>query len=108
MLSTFTGRLLIGIAILVITFLQFKLWLGEGGYADRHAMVELTQQQNDKNLKLAERNRVLAAEVNDLKNGMEAVEEHARLDLGLVRSHETFIQLTALPPPTAVSKPAAS
>lgn len=109
MLSTFTGRLLIGIAILVIIVLQFKLWFGEGGYTDRHAMIELTEQQNEKNLKLAERNRVLAAEVNDLKNGMEAVEEHARIDLGLVRPHETFVQLSALPPPVAVAPtPAAS
>lgn len=108
MLSTITGRLLIGIAILVITFLQFKLWFGEGGYTDRHAMVELTKQQDEKNIKLAERNRVLAAEVNDLKNGMEAVEEHARLDLGLIRPHETFVQLSALPPPVAVQTPAAS
>jgi len=101
MLSTFTGRLMIGLAILVIGFLQYKLWLGEGGYRDRQALVRLTQQQDAENAKAAERNRVLFAEVNDLKNGMEAVEEHARMDLGLVRPRETFVQLSALPPPVA-------
>ena len=101
MLSTFTGRLMIGIAILVIGYLQYKLWLGEGGYRDRQALVHLTHQQDAENAKAAERNRVLSAEVNDLKNGMEAVEEHARMDLGLVRPRETFVQLSALPPPVA-------
>lgn len=101
MLSTFTGRLMIGLAILVISYLQYKLWLGEGGYRDRQALVHLTQQQDAENMKAAERNRVLSAEVNDLKNGMEAVEEHARMDLGLIRPRETFVQLSALPPPVA-------
>lgn len=107
MLSTFTGRLMIGIAILVIAYLQYKLWMGEGGYHDRQALVHLAQKQDADNLKAAERNRVLSAEVDDLKNGMEAVEEHARMDLGLVRPRETFVQLSALPPPVA-TPPASS
>lgn len=102
MLSTFTGRLMIGIAILVIAYLQYKLWMGEGGYHDRQALVHLAQKQDADNLKASERNRVLSAEVDDLKNGMEAVEEHARMDLGLVRPRETFVQLSALPPPVAM------
>ncbi len=102
MLSTFTGRLMIGVAILVIAYLQYKLWMGEGGYHERQALVHMARQQDAENLKLAERNRVLSAEVNDVKDGMEAVEEHARLDLGLVRPRETFVQLSALPPPVAI------
>ncbi len=41
-------------------------------------------------------NRILAAEVFDLKNGTEAIEEHARLDLGLVKPHETFVQMSTI------------
>ena len=48
------------------------------------------------NTELKERNRVLAAEVYDLKNGIEAIEEHARLDLGLVKPHETFVQMSTI------------
>lgn len=48
------------------------------------------------NEELKERNRVLAAEVYDLKNGVEAIEEHARLDLGLVKPHETFVQMSTV------------
>ncbi len=102
MLSTFTGRIIFAVAILVIAFLQFKLWMGEGGYGERQRLALLIQQQNKQNEQLSERNRVLSAEVHDLKDGMEAVEEHARLDLGLIRPHETFVQLTALPPPVIV------
>jgi cell division protein FtsB len=101
MLSTFTGRLMIGLAILVIAYLQYKLWLGDGGYRNRQALAHLTHQQDVQNQQAAERNRVLSAEVSDLKNGMEAVEEHARMDLGLIRPGETFVQLSALPPPVA-------
>ncbi|AXI02182.1 cell division protein FtsB [Aquirhabdus parva] len=109
MLSTLTGRLILIVAIVVIAFLQFKLWMGEGGYRERQRLASLIQQQNQQNDQLAERNRVLSAEVHDLKDGMEAVEEHARLDLGLIRPHETFVQLTALPPPViAAPAPPAS
>ncbi len=108
MLSTLSGRITVLFAILIIAFLQYKLWLGEGGYRERQQMVGLVQQQDAQNLQLAERNRILSAEVEDLKRGMEAVEEHARLDLGLIRPHETFVQLTALPPPVIASPPPAS
>ncbi len=103
MLSTFMGRLMIGIAILVVAYLQYKLWMGEGGYRDRQALADLVHHQDTENLKASERNRVLSAEVDDLKNGMESVEEHARMDLGLIRPNETFVQLSVLPPPVTKS-----
>jgi len=99
MLSTLSGRVIVLLGILVIGYLQYKLWMGEGGFRERQHLVNMVQQQDQQNTQLAERNRVLAAEVDDLKNGMEAVEEHARLDLGLIKPQETFVQLTALPPP---------
>jgi cell division protein FtsB len=106
MLSTFMGRLITAIAILIVAYLQYKMWMGEGGYRDHQALVDLVRHQDTENLKAAERNRVLSAEVDDLKNGMESVEEHARMDLGLIRPHETFVQLSVLPPPAAIKLPA--
>lgn len=99
MLSTLSGRLVFLVAILLITLLQYKLWWGESGYYDRQALKQRIEQQHVDNVKLSERNRILSAEVYDLKNGLEAVEEHARLDLGLIKPRETFVQLTTVPLP---------
>ena len=66
------------------------------GYRDHAALTEKIQQQIELNTELKERNRVLAAEVYDLKNGVEAIEEHARLDLGLIKPHETFVQMSTI------------
>lgn len=102
MLSTLSGRIVLVIAILLLATLQFKLWWGESGFYDRQALKERIAQQHQENEALAERNRVLSAEVYDLKNGVEAVEEHARLDLGLIKPNETFVQMSMLPPPAPI------
>ena len=99
MLSTLSGRIVLLLAIALLALLQYKLWWGESGYDDRQALKKRISLQNIENTKLTERNRVLSAEVHDLKQGMEAVEEHARLDLGLIKPRETFVQLSTLPMP---------
>ncbi len=83
------------IAALIVLFvlLQFKLWLGEGGMKDVWALDEAIAAQTDKNVRLKERNRTLSAEVDDLKQGLEAIEERARYDLGMIREGETFFQV---------------
>ncbi len=96
MLSTFSGRAVLALAVLLLATLQYKLWWGESGYYDRQALKGLIEQQHEENGTLAERNRILSAEVYDLKNGMEAVEEHARLDLGLIKPNETFVQMSTM------------
>lgn len=96
MLSTLSGRIVFLIAVLLLLMLQYKLWWGESGYYDRQSMRERIEQQRLENDKLRERNRILSAEVYDLKSGMEAVEEHARLDLGLIKPNETFVQMSTL------------
>ncbi|MCG2952936.1 septum formation initiator family protein, partial [Escherichia coli] len=60
------------------------------------ALTQQIAQQAEINQELKERNRILAAEVYDLKNGTEAIEEHARLDLGLIKPHETFVQMSTI------------
>ena len=90
------SKALLGLAIFLIAGFQYLYWFGEGGYQDHAALTEKIQQQTELNQDLKDRNRVLAAEVYDLKNGVEAIEEHARLDLGLIKPHETFVQMSTI------------
>lgn len=95
-LKTTSSKVLLVLAVIIIAVLQFRFWFGEGGYFPHHALLEQIHQQTELNAELKERNRILAAEVFDLKNGVEAIEEHARLDLGLIKPHETFVQMSTI------------
>ncbi len=90
------GRIIIGFAIVLIAGLQYAYWFGESGYHMHQKLLNDIALQIEANGELKERNRILAAEVFDLKNGSEAIEEHARLDLGLIKPHETFIQMSMI------------
>lgn len=98
--------LALALAFLIVV-LQYPLWLGKGGWLrvwDLDRQVALQKEQNDK---LKRRNNALDAEVRDLKQGFEAVEERARYELGMVRSDEIFFQI--IPPATGgAAEPAAS
>lgn len=96
MFSSLVGRIIIGLAALLVAGLQYAYWFGESGYYMYQKLLEDTTLQTEANAELKERNRILAAEVYDLKNGAEAIEEHARLDLGLIKPHETFIQMSMI------------
>ncbi len=80
-----------------LVLLQYRVWLsGDGAREVLRLRVEVNsqQQQNDA---LAERNRELAGEVRDLKQGYAALEERARVDLGMVAGNETFYQVVPRP-----------
>ncbi|MFT4020627.1 MAG: septum formation initiator family protein [Acinetobacter sp.] len=94
--DSFSSRVILGLAIILIAGFQYMFWYGEGGYYDHQKLMQQIQQQADVNNELKERNRILGAEVYDLKNGAEAIEEHARLDLGLIKPHETFVQMSTI------------
>ena len=94
--KTTSSKVILVAAILIIAVFQYRYWFGEGGYFPHQALVQNIQQQIETNEELKERNRILAAEVYDLKNGVEAIEEHARLDLGLIKPHETFVQMSTV------------
>jgi len=83
--------------------LQFRLWLSPNGMRDLWRTEAAIDAQTEENDRLAERNRTLAAEVRDLKEGRAALEERARTDLGMVGSNETFFQV--VPPPAAAPPP---
>ncbi|WP_199508936.1 MULTISPECIES: FtsB family cell division protein [unclassified Psychrobacter] len=88
---------LIVFALIVLAGLQYQYWLGENGhFAHKELRKEIDAQQlaNDKQIAA---NELLRTDVHDLKTGLEAVEEHARLDLGLIKPGETFVQMTTAP-----------
>ena len=90
-------RVLLAILILLLVALQLKMWFGEGGYRDVQRLAERVEQQARENETLAQRNRELQAEVEDLRQGLQAVEERARSELGLIKEDEEFYQV--VPPP---------
>jgi cell division protein FtsB len=73
--------------------LQYPLWLGKGSWSKVWELDRGLAQQRDTNMKLKARNDALDAEVRDLKQGMEALEERARLELGMIRKDEIFYQV---------------
>jgi len=77
----------------VLVGLQYPLWLGDGGVLAYWKLRQEIESQKTENETLRERNAALEAEVRDLKEGHEALEERARSELGLVRRGETFYQL---------------
>ncbi len=84
----------LAIALGALTVLiQYPLWFGKGGWLRVSELEREVQKQRDRNAGFAARNAGLDAEVRDLKQGLGAVEELARFDLGMVRSDEVFFQV---------------
>ena len=90
-------RALLVVLVAVFLLLQFKMWFGEGGYRDGQRLAERVEQQARENEMLAQRNRELQAEVEDLRQGLQAIEERARSELGMIKEDEEFYQV--VPPP---------
>jgi len=86
-------RFLILILLLFLGAIQYRLWAWNDGVRELWRMEQSVARQRADNAGLAERNRVLAAEVADLKKGGVAVEERARRELGLIAEGETFYQI---------------
>jgi cell division protein FtsB len=86
-------KLLAGILGALILLIQYPLWLGKGGWARAWQLEQDLDNQKNINSKLEMRNTGLTAEVLDLKQGTEAIEERARYELGMVRQDEVFFQI---------------
>ena len=84
---------LLGILFVVIVLLQMKMWFGEGGFRDVQRLAVRVEEQARENEILAQRNLELQAEVEDLRQGLQAIEERARRELGMVKEHEQFYQV---------------
>lgn len=78
--------------------LQYPLWLGKGGWLRGWELERQLVAQTGVNDKLKRRNAGLEAEVKDLKNGLEAIEERARFELGMVKENEVFFQVLEAAP----------
>jgi len=78
---------------LLLGGLQYRLWVGDGSLAQVTELKRQIAEQKSENERLHERNRLLDAEVQELKKGMETVEERARHELGMVKEGETLYQL---------------
>lgn len=81
------------ILLVLLLGLQYQLWFGNGGLLRVWQLEQRVTQQQQENRKLDERNKALEAEVRDLKQGLEAIEERARSDLGMIKEGETFFQV---------------
>jgi cell division protein FtsB len=85
-----TLGLILGVLIVLI---QYPLWLGKGGWVRAWDNDRQLAAQQAHNHRLQERNDALEADVRDLKQGSEAIEERARFELGMVRPDEVFVQI---------------
>jgi cell division protein FtsB len=86
-------KALIAILIVLLLILQYKLWFGDGNMREVWQLQSAIEEQKNENEKLRERNAALEAEVQDLKQGLEAIEERARSELGMIKKGETFYQI---------------
>jgi cell division protein FtsB len=82
------------ILVLLLLILQWQLWSGRGSVPDVAQLQEKMAQLKDANAKAVLNNERLTSEVNDLKEGLEMVEERARQELGMVKPNEVFVQIT--------------
>jgi cell division protein FtsB len=86
-------RLLAITLILLIAMTQNPLWFGKGGWFRVWELDRQVEAQREANRRLVARNQTLDAEVRDLKDGTDAAEERARLELGMIKSDEIFFQI---------------
>tara|TARA_B100000809_G_scaffold255875_1_gene295034 strand:- start:94 stop:390 length:297 start_codon:yes stop_codon:yes gene_type:complete len=92
-------RFLVLTLAFILLFLQARLWLADGGLREVWKLQSQVTQRTENNRSLESRNAVLEAEVEDLKEGLEAAEERARNELGMVHIDEIFYQITRYQPP---------
>ncbi len=86
-------RIIIAILFVLLALLQYRLWVGDGGLAEVWRLGKQIEAQRQENGELRERNSLLEAEVIDLKEGLGAIEERARRELGMIKENETFYLL---------------
>ena len=86
-------KLLTAALATLVVALQYPLWIGKGSWLRVSELDQALAQQRATTASLKARNEALDAEVRDLKIGLDAVEEHARLELGMIKRDEVFYQV---------------
>jgi cell division protein FtsB len=94
----------IAVLAALVLLLQYRIWLSPSGTREVLQLREAVAAQSTENQRLIARNQQLAAEVRNLKQGFEAVEERARSELGLIGGNETYYQVV---PPSSPKAPVA-
>lgn len=79
--------------LVVLGWLQFELWFGKNGISDYQVVSADTQVQHQVNQNLTLRNNEMFAEIDDLRQGLDAIEERARHELGMIKEGETFYRI---------------
>jgi cell division protein FtsB len=86
-------RVITALLLIFIILLQYRLWFGKNSVPDYLALESEVQRQIIDNDKLKRRNKLLYADTDDLKSGVEAIEERARNELGMIKEGEIFFRL---------------
>lgn len=96
---------LIAFLLVLIGLLQYRLWFGDGGIRELQYLQTRTEELKQEGERRRERNAALEADVKDLKEGTDAVEERARQELGMIREGETFVQVFEKPGRSSGTEP---
>lgn len=90
-------RIIIAFLLVLLLWLQYRLWLGDGGIPQvimlEHELAAVEAEIES----LQERNQAMEAEVGDLKQGLDAIEERARSEMGMIREGEVYFQVIEQP-----------
>ena len=86
-------KVLVVLLISLLALVQFRLWVGDKSLVEVWRLRQAIVEQGSENALLQSRNQRLEAEVRDLKTGLDAVEERARLELGMIRKDEIYFQI---------------
>ena len=86
-------RWIVGLLLMLLLALQVRLWCGDGSLVEVFRLHESVAAQRHENGALQRRNQALAADVRDLKQGLQGLEERARRELGMIRRDEVFYQV---------------
>ena len=97
-------KTIVTLMLVLFLLMQYRLWFGDGSIRQVVEMRQRVAEQHDKNEQARQRNAVLAAEVDDLKTGLDVIEELARSELGMVKEGETFIHVVDDKPEDLVEK----
>lgn len=86
-------RIISVILLIFLILLQHRLWFGKNSVADYYSLINDVDRQIITNTKLTTRNKILYADIADLKSGIQAIEESARNELGMIKEGETFFRI---------------
>lgn len=85
-------KILAAVLLMIFVSLQYRIWFGDGSVQELWRLRQESREKSAEVLRLRSRNQALEAEVEDLKKGLDAIEERARAELGMISNDETFYQ----------------